>query len=279
MHPFSLLAAIGVSLASAVVSAQPAVPVGEIKGTAWTHTRESLALTATQADVVLPASVTGASVYSGKFKDAPKGNGHKVPVVVFLHGSSGLGLKAIGEWQLWLASLGYASAAPDSFVLADHVTYKSPIDKAAYERIHALRQSEIAPMLAALATQPWADMKRLILAGTSEGAVPVARHTGSEFVARMLFAWSCENNYFVVSPNNAFEPGRPVLNVISATDPFFSKSNTWLGSADATGHCGPALKGNASAAVVLVPDAPHTLLNLPAARVATSGFLRQVAAP
>ena len=30
----------------------------------------------------------------------------RAPVVVFLHGSSGLGLKAIGEWQLWLADLG-----------------------------------------------------------------------------------------------------------------------------------------------------------------------------
>ena len=41
-----------------------------------------------------------------------------------------------------------------------------------------------------------------------------------------------------------------------------------------SGHCGAALKDNPRAAVVLVPDAPHTLLNLPAARVATAGFLQ-----
>ena len=35
-----------------------------------------------------------------------------------------------------------------------------------------------------------------------------------------------------------------------------------------------AVLDNPRAAVVLVPDAPHTLLNLPAARVATAGFLQ-----
>ena len=53
----------------------------------------------------------------GKFQDSPRTSGARVPVVVFMHGSSGLGLKAIGEWQQWLASLGWASLAPDSFAL------------------------------------------------------------------------------------------------------------------------------------------------------------------
>ena len=65
-----------------------------------------------------------------------------------------------------------------------------------------------------------------MLAGTSEGAVPVARYAGREFAARMLFAWSCEPNYFVTEPRNAFEADKPVLNVISSVDPFFSPTNT-----------------------------------------------------
>ena len=134
-----------------------------------------------------------------------------LPVVLFLHGSSGLGLKAIGEWQQWLAAQGIASVAPDSFALPDHVTYKSPIDKASYERIHALRASEIAPALAEIQTAPWADTSKLVLAGTSEGAVPVARYAGREFAARMLFAWSCEPNHFVTEPRNAFAADKPVL--------------------------------------------------------------------
>ncbi len=277
----SIAAAIALvtSIISASAYAQPVVPSGEIKGDAWIHTSASLAASVQQADVCLPAVATGGAVYCGKFKDIPKLNGRPVPTLVFLHGSSGLTLKAIGEWQQWLSTLGYASIAPDSFTLTGHVTYKSPIDKESYEKIHALRASEIAPVLTALKSQTWADPRSLILAGTSEGSVPVARYTGIEFIARILYAWSCESNYFVTEPRNNFEASKPVLNVISAQDPFFSKSNTWLGNTEAQGHCAAALKDNKQASVLLVPNAPHTLLNLPATRSATAGFLSQFARP
>ena len=279
MPPFIVAIALILTMAGASVGAQPLAASGEIKGDAWVHSKESLAATVQQADVCLPSAATGGAVFCGKYSAIAALSGTRVPVLVFLHGSSGLGLKAIGEWQRWLAGLGYASIAPDSFVLAGHVTYKSPIDKASYERILALRASEIAPTLAALGNQAWADSSRLILAGTSEGAVPVARYRGTEFVARILYAWSCESNYFVDEPKNSFEPGKPVLNVISASDPFFSKANGWLGNPDAQGHCGAALKENARASVLLVPNAPHTLLNLPATRSATAGFLSLLAKP
>lgn len=260
---------------TAAPAATAVAPKGEIMGTAWVHTAASLLASAQQADVVLPAKATGGAVFTGKLKDVPALSGGKVPVVVFMHGSSGLGLKAIGEWQQWLATLGYASVAPNSFTLPERATYKSPIDVDAYERMHALRQSEIAPTLAALKSQSWVDANQLVLAGTSEGSVSVARYTGKEFAARMLFAWSCEPNYFVKEPQNAFEDGKPVLNIISSTDPFFSKSNAWLGNANAAGHCAAALKGNALASVLLIPNAPHTLITMNAVKQATAGFLAQ----
>jgi dienelactone hydrolase len=268
----SIISALALS-ECAFAQTAPAAPTGEIKGSATAHTDTSRKALVDNADVVLPA-ISG-SVFAGKFKDAPKTATTRVPVALFLHGSSGLGLKAIGEWQTWLATLGIASVAPDSFALPDRVTYKSPIDKDMYERIHALRLSEIQPTLAAIKAQPWADTNRLILAGTSEGAVPVARYVGTDFAARILFAWSCDSNYFVSAPRNAFEPNKPVLNVISSVDPFFSKTNAWLGNAESNGHCGSALKDNPNAAIVLVPDAPHTLLNLSATRAATRGFIAQ----
>ena len=273
MQTKTLFRAAAFTLAAACAGAQPAPPVGEIKGTAWVHTPQSQAAVVQQADVCLPAAATGGAVFCGKFKDLPKTNGQRVPTVIFLHGSSGLGLKAIGEWQQWLASLGFASMAPDSYALPNRLTYKSPVDKATYEQVHALRQSEIALALASLQSLAWVDTARLVLAGTSEGAVPVARHNGAQFAARMLYAWGCEQNYFVAAPNNVFEADKPVLNVISASDPFFSQSNSWLGNPSAQGHCASALKDNPRAAVVLIPNAPHTLLNLPAARHATQGFL------
>ncbi|WOP15562.1 alpha/beta hydrolase [Ottowia sp. SB7-C50] len=278
LAPLALAALVAGCAAPTPAPKAAAAPVGEIKGTAWAHTPQSLAASVQNAAVVLPAQATGGTVYSGKWSAIPASTKGPVPVVLFLHGSSGLGLKAIGDWQQWLAAQGIASVAPDSFALPDHVTYKSPIDKASYERIHALRASEIAPALAAIQAAPWADRTRLVLAGTSEGAVPVARYTGKEFAARLLFAWSCEPNYFVTEPRNAFEPDKPVLNVISSVDPFFSPSNTWLGNAQAKGSCADALKDHKNAVIALIPGAPHTLLTLPPVQAVTGGFLRSVLA-
>ncbi len=266
-------------LLAATLQSAAQAPAGEVKGQAVRHTAESAVGVVQQARVVLPAAVTGAAVYTGLWKDAPREAKARVPVVVFLHGSSGLALPAIAEWQAWLAARGIASMAPDSFALPDRLTYKSPIPKAVYEQIHALRASEIVLAAQAVRDAPWADPARLILAGTSEGATAVARHGGEEFAGRMLFAWSCEPNYFVEQSGHVLPARQPVLNVISATDPFFSPSNAWLGNPAARGHCGEALKDHKRATITLIPGAPHTLLNLPAARAAAAGFLEDTLRP
>jgi hypothetical protein len=116
----------------------------------------------------------------------------------------------------------------------------------------------------------------MVLAGTSEGAVAVARYAGHEFAGRIIYSWSCEDNYFVRGHGTVLPPQVPVLNVISSSDPFFSPSNAWLANPVARGHCGDALKGAKNASIVLIPGAPHTLINLPQARHATAGFIADV---
>lgn len=264
------------SLASAPVWAQGITPVGEIKGSALVHTAASAREVMDTATLVLPASATGQQVFAGVLRDAPREIRGPLPLVVFMHGSSGLGLAAIGEWQHWLAVMGVASLAPNSFALPDRLTYKSPVDKATYERVHALRLSEVVLATQAVAALPWVDKTRLVLAGTSEGATAVARYPGAEYAARILFSWSCEDNYFVQAHGTALPSDRPVLNVMSSTDVFFSGSNPWLGNPAPQGHCGASLKANKQASVVLIPGAPHTLLNLPQARHPVAGFLRDV---
>lgn len=264
------------SVAGAPSWAQGNTPVGEIKGTALVHTPASAREVVDAAALVLPAAATGDRVFAGLLRDAPREIRGPLPLVVFMHGSSGLGLAAIGEWQQWLAGMGIASLAPNSFALPDRLTYKSPIDKGTYERVHALRLSEVVLATQAAAALPWVDKTRLVLAGTSEGATAVARYAGAEYAARILFSWSCEDNYFVQAHGTVLPQDRPVLNVMSSTDVFFSGSNPWLGNEAPQGHCGPALKANRQASVVLIPGAPHTLLNLPQARHPVAGFLRDV---
>ena len=257
-------------------SAVAQTPKSEIKPGPVVHTPESSLAVISGAQIGLPASLTQSAVYVGTLQKAPATPGAKVPVVLFLHGSSGLGLKAIAEWQQWLAGMGIASLAPDSFGLKDKMTYNSPIDKDNYEKVHALRASEIALALQALRQLPWADTSRMVLAGTSEGSVPVARHSGKEFAGRILFAWSCEDNYFVSAHKTAIPDDQPTLNIISSSDPYFSAGNSWLGNNAAAGHCGAALKNNKKASIVLIPGGPHTVLNFPQAKGPVEGFLKDL---
>jgi dienelactone hydrolase len=281
LKPNYRTAALAILLAAsnAAAWAQAALAVGQTRGAAIAHTAASRPEVMAGAQVALPGAITpSATVFVGKWRDMPANlKASKVPVVVLLHGSSGLGLKAIEEWQRWLADMGVASVAPDSFALADRLVYQSPVaNKAIYEQIHALRASEIALSVSALQSTPWADMTRLGLAGTSEGSVAVARYTGPEFAARMLYAWSCEDNYFVEAHRTAIPLDQPFLNVISTVDPFFSSVNTWLGAAAAPrGHCGDPARAYKNATVVLIGNAPHTLLGLATARSATAEFVRQ----
>ncbi|MFO1199359.1 MAG: alpha/beta hydrolase [Burkholderiaceae bacterium] len=257
-------------------------PAGQVRGSATEHTPASLAAALEGASVSIPARATGGAPFHGLLGQVPAtvgGEGRRVPVVVFLHGSSGLS-DPIRQWQRWLAeSLGIASVAPDGMRLPDRITYTSPVARDVYEKVHAMRARELDAAMSALPTLAWADTARIVIAGTSEGAVGVARYRGGAGVpaerARIVYSWSCEANYHVDAPRNAMPDTLPVLNVMSSTDPYFAPSNAWLGNPAARGHCGDALARNAQAQILLLPQAPHTLFNLPAARGATREFLER----
>lgn len=57
---------------------------------------------------------------------------------------------------------------------------------------------------------------------------------------------------------------------------YFSPCNEWLGNPEAKGHCADTFKDHTKTTVVLIPGAPHTLLNLEQTQSATANFLEKV---
>lgn len=271
----ALLGACSTPVAPAAPSTK--VPQGSIKGSVKAHTSDSLQKTLEHAWVSLPASVTGGAPYHGVYSQAPVAKA-KAPVVVFVHGSSGVN-PAIKEWQKWAAeSLGIASFTADSMQTKDRMTYKSPVAKADYEIVHSMRSAELTAAIAALPQLPFADASRFVIAGTSEGAVAVARYQATANApkekGRLIFSWTCEDNYHVQNHGTQLPKDLPVLNIVSSTDIYFSKANSWVGNPAPVGHCGEALKDNKVSSIVMIPGAPHTLFNLPQARWPIEGFLK-----
>ncbi|MGX4768798.1 hypothetical protein ACWAUC_03210 [Bradyrhizobium guangdongense] len=251
---------------------------GDIRGTTLDPTADNLAATWRKANLVLPASLTGRERWQGIPSAAPEVTG-KAPLVVLLHGSSGVA-PAVKDFQVWLAdTMGLASVAPDSLAIQDRLTYVSPVSVKIYERVHALRLAELTHALEASKVWAWVDRSRIVIAGTSEGSVAASRYAGPESAARLIYSWSCEANYFVERPRLGFGPEEPVFNAISARDPYFSPSNPWNSDYAVTGNCAGALKGNPQAVVLVVEADVHTILNRPDVREATSHFLSSVLKP
>ena len=251
---------------------------GDIKGTVLEPTPDNLAATWSKANLVLPAALAGGQRWQGVPSAAPAVTG-RAPLIVLLHGSSGIA-PAVKDFQNWLAdTLGLASIAPDSLAIEGRLTYTSPVSIELYERVHALRLAELDHALKASKAWPWVDRGRIVLAGTSEGSVAVSRYAGPESAARLIYSWSCEANYFVERPRPGFGPKEPVFNAISARDPYFSPKNPWNKDYAVTGNCGGALKDNPNAVILVVDADVHTILNRPDVREATSDFLRNVLKP
>ena len=251
-------------------AAAQGLPPGGISGSTAEASPANLALTWQQAFVVVP----GSPVWKGRLPDMPALDG-KRPVALFMHGSSGLA-DFTEEFQTWLASIGIASIAPNSFAIADRLKYASPVPVALYERIHALRSAELANAIAQARSLPWVDADKIIVIGSSEGSVPVARLGAAPGVAaRVILSWSCEASYFVDGPRTATPKDAAVLTVIASRDPFFSPLNPWNAGHATTGSCASAFRYHTQAMNVVIATEQHTIMNLPATREIIAPFLRR----
>lgn len=245
---------------------------GTTSGSVETLTPRQIKDTFIDAFVVLPENE-----YEGQFCERPC-SPKKVPVVVFMHGSSGI-TEPVKEFGRALAKEGFAFFAPNSMTTPDRLTYTSPVARETYEKIHAMRAQELKYAIEHLHELPFFNGE-YVIAGTSEGGVAVARceakcETGEE-KGRMIFSWSCEDNYHVVSHQTNIPETVPVLNVMSATDKFFSLANSYLDNNEALGNASRTLKDHPDCTVVLLPGAPHTLFNLPSAQSMIVAFLKRV---
>ena len=100
-------------LAIAAMRASAAGQPGEVKGAMLVPNPANLAIAWDNANLVLPSALVGGQRREGMPAAAPRIAG-QAPLVILLHGSSGIA-PAVKEFQNWLADgLGLASVAPDS---------------------------------------------------------------------------------------------------------------------------------------------------------------------
>jgi len=104
--------------------------------------------------------------------------------------------------------------------------------RAFYERVFRLRQLELDYVVAHL-PEYIRQAPKVFLVGESEGGMAAARYSNPELEkllasgGRIILQWSCESNYYTSCSEDAGVGGAkstPILNMISAHDPYFSAS-------------------------------------------------------
>lgn len=192
-----------------------------------------------------------------------------LPVVVFLHGCSGLH----GGYRVdisFLRDLGYAVVAPDSFSRAFKPKSCDWRSKSAgsHPGVVGFRLAEAAYAVERVRRFPWVDPDRIVLMGQSEGGLTTANYIGDDVAARVILGWTCQIPWPPLWGVKG-EQEIPVLSVVSDGDRWFDR---WF----LRGHCGEDMDGFADARSVVIEGRTHHVLRQEAAREAVATFLARV---
>ena len=200
-------------------------------------------------------------------------DGAKVPVVVYLHGCSGIWEGTRHRIRL-MADMGFVVVAPASFARRK---YPQSCDVASnrgslYRGTLRIRQNDARHAVEQVRALPFTDPSRVVLMGLSEGAITAATYdfgaASAQATHRIVEGWTCNAGWLEYHGLKA-GPDEPVLSLVAADDPWFRLDFL-------KGDCGPKMQpANGSRSVVF--DGPlaetHELLEHEAPRAALAEFL------
>ncbi len=158
----------------------------------------------------------------------------RYPVVVYMHGCTGLG-KTDRNFLKKLAEAGFLAIGPDSMARGFRPRQCSGRSKQGGANVFVFdfRQAEINYAVQQLAQSEWADIDNLFLVGVSEGGLAAAHYRGDIFRARVITQWTCHGASLVEGLTAPVDT--PILAVVRKHDPWYdgSKGNSQAGDCGA----------------------------------------------
>jgi len=191
-----------------------------------------------------------------------------LPVVIYLHGCTGITSHNDIPWARIIKDLGYVVVQPDSLARRDRGDSCSGASRQHFNPgVHRLRIQEAEYALKKLQSTKWADPNNIFLMGHSEGAIAAARAQITGFRGVIISSWLCTDTY--PSFNGLFTPrNTPVLTMGWDHDPWYYGTR-WNGS------CADKFDGRTNAENITFSGVEHSTAQMPAARDAVEKFLRR----
>ncbi|WP_147157474.1 dienelactone hydrolase family protein [Reyranella soli] len=176
------------------------------------------------------------------------------PIVIMLHGGSGLDtdqVNAFAKWSSWLSSQGVGALIVDSYRGRNLRQFQSTGDRTAYMAMLRQRVGDLQRVVDWARSQPWIDQQRIATFGQSQGAI-VATLAALETTLRLPeigFYNGCDARYFDSKPVPTSYP--PSLSLLGADDKVTPAANCEALRAR-MGTAGQAIR------LIVFPGATHT---------------------
>lgn len=254
-------------------SAREFTPVDQMLAADW-YDVEEINRTWRHALVRRPAPDKGITKSSIKALANEHYAGVKYPVVIYLHGCSGLWAGSIKRMEM-LAAAGYAAIAPDSFARNKYPKSCDPVTKTGglYRSTLMMRQQDALNAVTRAKQLAWVDANNVFLLGFSEGGITAAMMRGNtpqqHVNARIIEGWTCHAGWPEYQGLRA-PVSEPVMSLVAKHDPWFQAD--W-----ARGECGAFMHPDNTSVSIQIKDGSlahqHGLLEAPALQSKVLAFL------
>lgn len=176
--------------------------------------------------------------------------GVKLPLVIYLHGCSGIGAAADEDINM-LSKNGFAVIAPDHFSR----NYSPSNCGSGWD--HDMRIAEARYAYQTALKLPWVDKKNIFLMGHSKGGRATASYYYRGFSARVITGQNCQ------APNRPefhglhVPGGEPVLSIVAKDDNYSENTGA------RQGHCGDFMSGTNGSKAIVADSEMHAVHIMP----------------
>lgn len=193
-----------------------------------------------------------------------------MPVVIYLHGCSGIYKPHDGSWASLLNEQGFIVVMPDSMARPGRIPNCDPKAKggSAFPNAFKYRQEEITYAIEQAQKASWVDKKNIFLMGFSEGGIAAAQSTHSGFAGKIIMGWTCTNKNFPDFDGIFSSKETPILAIASIND-------DWRAGKHTEGRCADKAQGRSNFKQIDIPGSQHQTFGSEEAQNAVKSFLNQ----